>query len=115
MNQIVSGMSFPAIKGMQAKTEYYIVMLPLKRLSRIFTLDEGQLPVDRRAQRIINEERIPDISNYILENRDSYVFSALTACIDGLSEFSAIGESKHEQKTSFICSSKCCSRLYSYQ
>jgi DNA sulfur modification protein DndB len=98
MNQIVSGTSFPAIKGMQAKTEYYIVMCPLKRLSKIFTLDEGQLPVDQRAQRIINEERIPDIANYILDSRDNYVFSALTACIDGLSEFVAIGESKHEQK-----------------
>lgn len=98
MSQIVSGTSFPAIKGMQAKTEYYIVMCPLKRLSRIFTLDEGQLPVDQRAQRIINEERIPDITNYILDSRENYVFSALTACIDGISEFKAIGESKHEQK-----------------
>ncbi|MCE2594917.1 DNA sulfur modification protein DndB [Motilimonas cestriensis] len=98
MNQIVSGTSFPAIRGTQAKTEYYIVMCPLKRLSKIFTLDEGQLPVDQRAQRIINEERIPDITNYILESRDKYVFSALTACIDGISEFVAIGSAKHEQK-----------------
>ncbi len=98
MSQIASGMSFPAIKGQQANDEYYIVMCPLKRLKRIFSFDEGQLPVDKRAQRIINEERIPDIANYILDNRDNYVFSALTACIDGLSEFVAIGDSKHEQK-----------------
>lgn len=99
MSQIASGMSFPAIKGQQANDEYYIVMCPLKRLKRIFSFDEGQLPVDKRAQRIINEERIPDIANYILDNRDNYVFSALTACIDGLSEFVAIGDSKHEQKS----------------
>lgn len=98
MNQIISGMSFPAIKGTQANAEYYIVMCPLKRLSKIFTLDEGQLPVDQRAQRIINEERIPDITSYILESRDNYVFSALTACIEGGVDFVAIGESKHEQK-----------------
>jgi len=98
MSQIASGMSFPAIKGNQANNEYYIVMCPLKRLKRIFSFDEGQLPVDKRAQRIINEDRIPDIANYILDNRDDYVFSALTACIDGLSEFVAIGDSKHEQK-----------------
>lgn len=98
MSQIVSGTSFPAIKGMQATTEYYIVMCPLKRLSKIFTFDEGQLPVDQRAQRLINEERIPEITSYILENREKYVFSALTACIDGLTEFIAIGNSKHEQK-----------------
>lgn len=98
MSQIASGISFPAIKGKQANDEYYIVMCPLKRLKRIFSFDEGQLPVDRRAQRIINEERIPDIANYILENRDNYVFSALTACIEGQSKFVAIGDTKHEQK-----------------
>ncbi|MCL1060691.1 DNA sulfur modification protein DndB [Shewanella benthica] len=98
MNQIISGTSFPAIRGTQAKTEYYIVMCPLKRLSKIFTFDEGQLPVEQRAQRIINEDRIPEITNYILDNRDNYVFSALTACIDGQSEFVSIGNGKHEQK-----------------
>ncbi|KAA8598629.1 DNA sulfur modification protein DndB [Vibrio cyclitrophicus] len=98
MSQIISGSSFPAIRGTQAKTEYYIVMCPLKRLNKIFTFDEGQLPVDQRAQRIINEERIPDIANYILDNRDNYVFSALTACISGSSEFVPIGDNKHEQK-----------------
>ncbi|MCG9753042.1 DNA sulfur modification protein DndB [Vibrio brasiliensis] len=98
MSQIISGSSFPAIRGTQAKTEYYIVMCPLKRLNKIFTFDEGQLPVDQRAQRIINEERIPDITNYILDNRDDYVFSALTACISGASKFVPIGDSKHEQK-----------------
>ncbi|MCG9665920.1 DNA sulfur modification protein DndB [Vibrio mediterranei] len=98
MSQIISGSSFPAIRGTQAKTEYYIVMCPLKRLNKIFTFDEGQLPVDQRAQRIISEERIPDIANYILDNRDNYVFSALTACISGTSEFVPIGDNKHEQK-----------------
>ena len=34
-------------------------------------------------QRKLNETRIPVISKYILENRDSYVFSALAASIDG--------------------------------
>lgn len=97
MNQIISGSSFTAIRGKQAKSEYFIVMCPLKRLSKIFTFDEGQLPVDQRAQRIINEERIPDITNYILDNRDHYVFSALTACISGASQFIPIGVNKHEQ------------------
>lgn len=77
MNPIVSGVSFPAIKGKQAKTEYYIVMCPLKRLNKIFSLDEGQLPVDQRAQRILNEERIPDITNYILEGRENMFFLLL--------------------------------------
>ena len=37
-------------------------------------------------KRKLNETRIPIISKYILKNRDSYVFSALAASIDG--EFS---------------------------
>lgn len=98
MSDVFSGTSFPAIKGIQADSEFYTVMCPLKRLKRIFTFDEGSLPVNERAQRILNPERIPEISSYILDNRDSYVFSALTACIDGETEFTPIGKNKHEQK-----------------
>ncbi|PSU99250.1 DNA sulfur modification protein DndB [Photobacterium kishitanii] len=98
MTDVISGTSFPAIKGIQADTEFYTVMCPLKRLKRIFTFDESTLPVKDRAQRILNLDRIPEISNYILENRDSYVFSALTACIDGETEFTPIGKGKHQQK-----------------
>lgn len=98
MTDVISGTSFPAIKGIQADTEFYTVMCPLKRLKRIFTFDESTLPVNERAQRILNPERIPEIRNYILENRDSYVFSALTACIDGETGFVPIGPGKHQQK-----------------
>lgn len=98
MTDVISGTSFPAIKGIQADTEFYTVMCPLKRLKRIFTFDESTLPVNERAQRILNPDRIPEISDYILANRDSYVFSALTACIDGETEFTPIGKGKHQQK-----------------
>lgn len=40
-----------------------------------------------RAQRKLNESRIPIISKYILDNRENYVFSALVASIDGKFEF----------------------------
>lgn len=75
---------FPVVKGIQAETEYYIAMVPLKMLSRLFPADDEEyvLP-EYRAQRKRNEARIPVISKYILENRDSYVFSALAASIDG--------------------------------
>lgn len=98
MNPIISGTSFPAIRGIQSGHEYYIVMCPLKRLKKVFTFDEGALPVEARAQRSLNTDRIPEITNYILSQRDNYVFSAITACIDGDSTFSPIGEQPHEQK-----------------
>ena len=74
---------FPAVKGIQAGREYYISMVPLKLLSRLFPAEEEIVLPEHRAQRRINEARIPEIKNYILDNRDTYVFSALSASIDG--------------------------------
>jgi DNA sulfur modification protein DndB len=97
VNSISSGTSFPAIRGVQAGCEYYIVMCPLKRLRKVFTFDESTLPVEARAQRTLNTERIPEITNYILSQREGYAFSAITACIEGSSAFAPIGEGAHER------------------
>lgn len=80
--------SFPAIKGIQANSSYYTTMIPIKLLKKIFPLDYSNdvLP-EYRAQRKLNTNRIPDIRNYILNNRDSYVFSSLAASIDGSFKF----------------------------
>lgn len=74
---------FPAVKGVQAGREYYISMVPLRLLSKLFPGDEEIVLPEFRAQRRINEIRIPEIKRYILDNRDTYVFSALSASIDG--------------------------------
>lgn len=74
---------FPAVKGLQAGREYYIAMVPLRLLPRLFPVDEEIVFPEFRAQRQINEARIPEIKQYILDNRDTYVFSALSASIDG--------------------------------
>ena len=78
---------FPAVRGQQAGREYYISMIPLKSLVWLFPSEEGIMPPEHRAQRRINEARIPEIKKYILDNRDSYVFSALSASIDGTYSF----------------------------
>lgn len=80
---------FPAVSGLQAGREYYISMVPLKLLPRLFPPEEEYIPPEFRAQRRINEARIPEITKYILENRDNYVFSALSASIDGQFSFHA--------------------------
>ena len=75
---------FPVVRGIQAESEYYIAMVPLKMLSKLFPVDDEEFVLpEYRAQRKMNESRIPVISKYILDNRDSYVFSALAASIDG--------------------------------
>ena len=68
---------FPVVRGIQAKREYFIAMVPLKMLPRLFPIDDEYVLPEYRAQRKLNEARIPVISKYILDNRDSYVFSAL--------------------------------------
>lgn len=75
--------NFPAVKGIQAGREYFISMVPLKLLTRLFPAEEEIVLPEYRAQRRINEIRIPEIKQYILKNRDNYVFSALSASIDG--------------------------------
>ena len=81
---------FPVVKGVQADKEYYIAMVPLKMLPKLFpATEEEYIPPEYRAQRKLNEPRIPVISKYILDNRDSYVFSALAASIDGEFSFEA--------------------------
>lgn len=79
---------FPVVRGIQANTEYYIAMVPLKMLPRLFPVDDEEyVAPEYRAQRKLNETRIPVITKYILDNRNSYVFSALAASIDGEFKF----------------------------
>ena len=74
---------FPAVKGIQAGREYYVSMVPLRILPKLFPAEDEIVLPEYRAQRRINEARIPEIKRYILDNRNTYVFSALSASIDG--------------------------------
>ena len=84
---------FPAMRGIQANTEYFVCMIPLGILPKIFMDDSSDTLPEFRAQRKLNEKRVPEIQNYILNNRDSYVFSALAASVDGQVTFISTGES----------------------
>jgi len=79
----------PAVKGIQAGKPFYTVMCPLPMVAKLFTYTDSSLPPAMRAQRVLNKQRIPEMKEYILKNRDSYVFSALTATVDGQMEFIA--------------------------
>lgn len=84
------GYIFPAIRGIQASREYYVAMCPLHVIPKIFLFDEEELAPEVRAQRILNKGRIPELTKYIVENKNDYVFSAITASIDGEVEFEPI-------------------------
>lgn len=79
--------SFPAMRGIQAGREYYVVMCPLKLLPVLFKIDPEDIPPELRAQRTLNKARIKPLSDYISDNKDSYIFSSLTASIDGNVDF----------------------------
>lgn len=79
--------SFPAVLGNQAGREYFVIMCPLKVLPKLFIFNEEELSPEVRSQRTLNKQRIPEMTDYILKNRDDYVFSSLTASIDGNYEF----------------------------
>lgn len=86
--------SFPAIRGIQAGREYYVAMCPMKVIPKIFQFNDDSLPPDIRAQRTLNESRVPEIARYMLQNPESYVFSAITASIDADTHFDSL-DSEH--------------------
>ena len=86
---------FDAIRGVQAGHEFYVAMCPLKIIPKLFIFNDYDIPPELRAQRTLRESRIPAIKNYILNNPDDYIFSSLTASVDGMMKFSpfpALGE-----------------------
>lgn len=83
---------FPAIRGVQAGREFYVSMCPLRLLPRLFVFNESDLVPELRAQRLLNRGRLPEIARYIANNRDSYVFSAITASVDADVRFAAASD-----------------------
>jgi DNA sulfur modification protein DndB len=83
--------TFPSISGVQAGREYYVSMCPLKLIPKIFLFDDDELSPELRAQRTLNRSRIPEMTRYIIENKSDYIFSAITASIDGRTFFEAVG------------------------
>ena len=89
---------FPAIRGIQARREYYVSMCPLRLLPKIFLFNEEELVPELRAQRTLNKNRIPEIARYISDNPDSYVFSAITASVDADVRFEPLASGAEGQR-----------------
>ena len=78
---------FDAIRGIQATREFYVAMCPLKIIPKLFVFNDFDIPPEMRAQRTLKESRIPAIKDYILNNPKDYIFSSLTASVDGKMKF----------------------------
>lgn len=76
-----------ALRGIQAGCEYFVAMCPLRLLPRIFLFNEIELPPELRSQRLLNRARLPAMIRYLVDQPHGYIFSAITASIDGEIEF----------------------------
>jgi DNA sulfur modification protein DndB len=72
--------SFPVIRGNMGGRQYYSLLLPLSEIPHLFKFNDWEhCPPELRAQRVLNKARVPDITRYIVENEDGYLFSSITA------------------------------------
>ena len=79
--------SFPALRGAQAGSDFYVAMCPMGLIPKIFRFDDDDVPPELRAQRVLNRNRVPEIAQYLVENRENYIVSALTASVDASVSF----------------------------
>ena len=89
---------FPAIRGVQARREYYVSMCPLRLIPKIFIFNEEELIPELRAQRVLNKSRLPEMARYILDNRNDYTFSAITASVDADVRFEPLANGSEAQR-----------------
>lgn len=83
-------LNFPAMRGKMGHREFYVTMVKMSWVPKLFKFkDWAELPAELRAQRMLQKNRIPEITQYMLDNEDGYLFSSLTASYDGDVEFSA--------------------------
>jgi DNA sulfur modification protein DndB len=86
-------LSFPAMRGRMGRRDYFVTMVKLGLVPKLFKFrDWAELPPEQRAQRVIQKSRIPEITQYILDNEDGYLFSALTASFDCEPVFDPVGD-----------------------
>ncbi len=69
-------------------------MFPIRLLPKLFLFDEGDLVPELRSQRRLNRSRVPELSRYVLNNPENYVFSAIAVSIDAAVEFEALPSTK---------------------
>ncbi|MCL4489164.1 MAG: DNA sulfur modification protein DndB [Chloroflexi bacterium] len=82
---------FPAMRACIGKRDYYATTMALAEIPRFFKFNDwSQFEPSQRAQRVLNESRVPEVTKYILDNEDGYIFSSITASFNTKPEFRAM-------------------------
>lgn len=72
--------TFPAMRARMGSRSYFATIMALSEIPRFFKFNDWeQVTPELRAQRVLNESRVPMIAKYIVDNEDSYLFSSITA------------------------------------
>lgn len=72
--------TFPTLRGTIGKRPYYATTMALSEIPRFFKFNDWeQADPALRAQRVLNSDRVPAITKYMLDNEDGYLFSSITA------------------------------------
>jgi DNA sulfur modification protein DndB len=88
-------LTFPAMRGQIGGRTYYSCMMQLSIIPKMFTFrDWVEFRPEDREQRVLNENRIPQIAKYILDNEDGYLFASITASYKCDVKFKSIGSSE---------------------
>lgn len=75
----------PAMRGKIGSRTYYACLMPMSAVPNLFKFtDWAGFTAEDREQRVLNESRVPDLRDYILNNEEDYLFSAITASYKGL-------------------------------
>ncbi|MGB9237034.1 MAG: DNA sulfur modification protein DndB [Terriglobales bacterium] len=83
--------SFPAMKGIIGKKQYFATMMALSEIPHLFKFNDWQqFTPELRAQRVLVKSRVPEIVKYIVDNEDSYLFSSITAAYDTVVKFNPV-------------------------
>ena len=89
--------TFPAMRGQIGGRTYYSCMMQLSIIPKMFTFrDWVEFRPEDREQRVLNENRIPQIAKYIIDNEDGYLFASITASYKCDVKFKSIGSSSED-------------------
>lgn len=72
----------PAVRGIQAKKEYYTMMMPLRMLKQNLFSETEDMPPAMRAQRMPKPKKVKDIAAYVTGRQDSYVLPSVTCSVN---------------------------------
>jgi DNA sulfur modification protein DndB len=72
--------TFPVMRGNMGGRQYYSLLISLSEIPHLFKFNDWEhCTTELRTQRVLNKARVPDITRYMLENEDGYLFSSITA------------------------------------